>query len=105
MFSSLHKIQHVKARQIFVSVVLVFALLFSFVTHGQHNDLNVDHSGSSIEKSCQLCQQYTDKLDDHVEITEQAVVCYLGYLSQVYQLTSHSNYSVSPPLRAPPAIQ
>lgn len=84
--------------QLLVPVVLIFALLFSFISHGQHYDLTID----STEQHCQLCQQYIDKVNNNVDVNYSVKSCYLTYSSCSFELTYHSNNSVTPPLRAPP---
>lgn len=85
--------------QLLVPVVLIFALLFSFISHGQHYDLTTD----STEQHCQLCQQYIDKVNNNADVHYSVKSHYLAYTSYSFKLTYHISYYVNPPLRAPPA--
>ena len=97
-YNLLDKLSSKKITQLFVPVVLFFALLFSFVSHGQHYDLTLDNT----EQHCQLCQQYIDKIDNNVDANYSAKPCYLAYVPCSFKVTLHTNHSVTPPLRAPP---
>lgn len=95
-------LQNLNIRQFFVPVILVLSLLFCFVSHGEHFSLN-DHSSESItELNCHLCQQNIADIDTDIKINQPIAFSYSLYLPKVYQLVLHTNYSVSPPLRAPP---
>ncbi|WP_077337880.1 hypothetical protein [Pseudocolwellia agarivorans] len=97
------QLQRVNARQVFVPIVLAFALLFSFISHGNHYDLALgDLTSSSAEQNCHLCQQNIDNVDNNVEIIQPLVSRFLSFSSNVVKPLAHSNYSVTPPLRAPP---
>ncbi|WP_076418723.1 hypothetical protein [Colwellia sp. UCD-KL20] len=97
------QLQRVNTRHIFVPVMLVFALLFSFISHGSHYDLAIgDLTSSSAEQNCHLCQQNIDNVDNNVKIIQPLVSCFLSFSSNVVKPLAHSNYSVTPPLRAPP---
>lgn len=100
-------IQRVNTRQVFVPVVLVFALLFSFISHGNHYDLGAgdltnNESSISAEQDCHLCHNNIDNVDNSVEIIQQLVSRFLAYSSTISEQSSHSNYVITPPLRAPP---
>lgn len=96
--NSLLKQHKIKITRLLVPVILIFALLFSFLSHGQHYDLTFD----SNEQHCQLCQQYVDKIDNTIDVNYFAKSCYLVHVPCSFEVTHHANNSVTPPLRAPP---
>jgi len=84
--------------QLLVPVVLIFALLFSFISHGQHYNLTLDIN----EQHCHVCQQYIDKTDNNVNVNYAVKSHYLVFTSCSFEPTYHANHSITPPLRAPP---
>ncbi|WP_426356972.1 hypothetical protein ACPUVO_10780 [Pseudocolwellia sp. HL-MZ19] len=101
--NSLNKIQRINTRQVFVPALLVFAMLFSFISHGEHYNLaKGDVSNIAAEQHCSLCQQYIDDIDNNIGISQQFISRYSAYVPHVYPITFHANNSVTPPLRAPP---
>ncbi|WP_441003523.1 hypothetical protein [Pseudocolwellia agarivorans] len=89
-------------RQVFIPVLLVIAMLFSFVIHTEHLNLVKSDVASNAEQNCNLCQQNIDNIDNNVEILQQLTFYYLSYSPQIYAFSFHLNNSVTPPLRAPP---
>ncbi len=84
--------------QTIASVLMIFALLFSFVSHSEHYDLATDVS----EQHCHLCQYSIDKVDNDLSVNTHQLSQYLAYTAVIYNITPVANFYLSPPLRAPP---
>ena len=84
--------------QTFASVVMIFALLFSVVSHGEHYDLASDVS----EQHCHLCQYSIDRVDNDLNVDTHHISQYLSYTPVIYKIIPVVSLYLSPPLRAPP---
>ena len=98
MTSLLNKSKHFNAKQILLSALLLFALLFSFVSHSQHFQLDTD----SADQRCYLCQNKIDDIENKLEAYFTQSFKYLAFSPSVDTLHNVSTFCVTPPLRAPP---
>jgi len=93
----------INAQPVFIAAVLIFVLLFSFISHGQHYNLVIDDAANiSAEQDCHLCQNSIDNTNNKLEIFQPLFTFYLACCAVIHQSFLHSNYYVLPPLRAPP---
>ena len=98
MASLLNKSKHFNAKQILLSALLLFALLFSFASHSQHFELNND----GADQRCHLCQNKIDDVENKLEAYSTQLFKYLAFSLSVDTLHNVSTFCVTPPLRAPP---
>jgi hypothetical protein len=85
-----------------ISLVLLFTLLFSFVSHAQHHKLIVDVNEA---QQCQLCQHNIDTPPEFVIFSAIAQSTSLKNYSLLPQLHLSWNVYLIPELRAPPVQQ
>jgi hypothetical protein len=85
-------------KQVFMSVVVLFALLFSFVGHSEHYELTND----GAEQRCHLCQNKIDDVENKLEVYSFETSRYLAYTPVVEVLHDAPILYILPPLRGPP---
>lgn len=87
--------------QAIASALMIFSLLFSFVSHGEHYEFVYDVS----EQHCHLCQHTIDHVENDVSVHTSQFYQYKTYSPNVTYICTSANNYLSPLLRAPPVQQ